>query len=272
MVMAGAEEQKAVPARSLGPWPIVGAAVLAAWVALAFVHTGGHDSHGGSALPHLLVTWALMVLAMMLPTAVPVLSSLLDVLRRRADARWWSFLSGYLLVWAGFAVLAATLQWWLLGLGLVDRHGQAGPRLSATVLVLAGAYQFSAIKQRCLSECVSPMTFFLRHWREGTVGAVRMGVRHGATCVGCCWALMLLGFVGGLATWWLMPLATALMVVEKIPRIGRRVTVPLGSALLVAGVLVLLLVDAGGHAHLASLSLVSTRKEAPWTSGRSKES
>jgi len=267
--MTGAEQQAETPRRSLGPWLLVGALVSVAWVGLALVHRNGH---GGVTLPHLLGTWALMVLAMMLPTAVPVLSSLLDVLQRRADVRWWAFVAGYLAVWALFAGAAAVLQWRLLGLGLVDQHGQAGPRLSAAVLAMAGAYQFSVMKQRCLTECVSPMTFFLRHWRHGTVGALRMGVRHGATCVGCCWALMLLGFVGGLATWWLMPLATALMVVEKLPRLGRRVTVPLGSALLVAGVLVLLFVDAGGHAHALVAPVTLLGKEVQWTSGRSKAS
>lgn len=232
---------------------LFGLMVVAAWVALALLHVSGH-SHRSFA--PLVASWSLMTLAMMAPTAVPVLSSLLDVLRRRADSRWWAFLGGYLTVWAFFAVGAAALQWWLLGLGLVDQHGRAVPRLSAAVLVVAGAYQFSSVKQRCLHECVSPMTFFLRHWREGTVGAVRMGVRHGATCVGCCWALMLLGFVGGLATWWLMPLATVLMVVEKLPSLGRRVTVPLGSVLLVAGVLVLLFVDVGGHVHSGVAPLV----------------
>lgn len=242
--------------------------MAAAWAALAAVHGRGHSSSFG----HIVATWALMTLAMMAPTAVPVLASLLDVLKGRAGSRWWAFLGGYLAVWSGFAFGAALLQWWLLGLGLVDRHGQAGSRLSATVLVVAGAYQFSAIKQRCLSECVSPMTFFLRHWRDGARGAVRMGLRHGATCVGCCWALMLLGFVGGLATWWLMPMATALMVVEKLPAVGRRVTVPLGSALMGAGVLVLLFVDVGGHSHAAATCVVLIGKGTSWTSGRSKAS
>jgi predicted metal-binding membrane protein len=243
--------------------------VVGAWAWLALAHSG---SHGAVGLLRLVATWGLMTLAMMAPTAVPVLSSLLDVLRGRAGARWWGFLGGYLAVWAVFAVVVALVQWWLLGLGLVDRHGQAVPRVSAAVLVAAGAYQFSSVKQRCLTECVSPMTFFLRHWREGTVGALRMGVRHGATCVGCCWALMLLGFVGGLATWWFMPLATALMVLEKLPGVGRRLTVPLGSALLVAGVLTLLFVDAGGHGHAAASAVVLIGKEVPWTSGRSRES
>lgn len=267
--MTGAEQPTATSSRIVAPWLLVGAAVVVAWVGLAAVHAGGH---AGPSIPHLFATWALMVLAMMLPTAVPVLSSLLDVLQRRADARWWAFVAGYVAVWMVFAGVAASLQWWLMGLGLVDRHGQAGPRLSAAVLVVAGAYQFSALKQRCLTECVSPMTFFLRFWRHGTTGALRMGVRHGATCVGCCWALMLLGFVGGLATWWLMPVATALMVVEKLPRLAGRITVPLGSALVVAGVLVLLFVDAGGHTHALAAPFVLIGKEVPWTSGCSKAS
>lgn len=268
MTLAGTEQRNSATSSLRSPWPAFAVGVSAAWVGLVVVHLNGREhAHGSGSLPYLSGTWALMALAMMAPTAVPVLSSLLDILRRRADRRWWGFLSGYLVVWAGFALAAATLQWWLLGLGLVDRHGQAGPRLSAAVLVVAGAYQFSNLKQRCLSECVSPMTFFLRHWREGAAGAVRMGLRHGATCVGCCWALMLLGFVGGLASWWFMPLATALMVVEKLPHLGRRVTVPLGTVLLAAGVIVLLFVDTRGHAHAGQF--IALGKEIPWTSGRS---
>jgi predicted metal-binding membrane protein len=96
------------------------------------------------------------------------------------------------------------------------------------------------------------MTWFLRHWRDGNAGAVRMGLLHGATCLGCCWALMLLGFVGGLASIGLMVVAAVLMAVEKLPAVATRLTIPLGVALLVAGVLWFVIAPSSSHSHQLS--------------------
>lgn len=234
--------------RARSPWPLFGVFVGACWWGVLRLHSSaGH--HHGAAFAVLLTMWALMTLAMMAPTAVPVLSSLRAVLHSEGTRRWWLFLGGYLTVWLAFAAVAAVLQRALMSLDVVAADGTAVRWLGAAVLVVAGLYQFSALKQRCISECVAPMTWFLRHWRDGNRGAVRMGVLHGATCLGCCWALMLLGFVGGLASLGLMVVAAALMVVEKLPSVAARLTVPLGVALVVAGVLWLVLSPTSSHSH-----------------------
>jgi predicted metal-binding membrane protein len=111
--------------------------------------------------------------------------------------------------------------------------------VAAVLLAGAGIYQFSAWKERCQTQCVRPITFFVRFWRAGTFGGARMGFRHGLSCVGCCWMLMLLAFVGGVADVRIMALATVLMLIDKLPSIGRRISPVLGSALLLAAVVVL---------------------------------
>ena len=188
--------------------------------------------------------WALMAVAMMAPTAVPVLASLRAITATSTARSWWAFLGGYLALWLGFSVLATGLQLSLAGLNLVDDGGRSSARwLTAGLLLAAGAYQFSPLKRRCVTACAAPMTFFLRHWRDGTVGGLRMGLRSGLTCLGCCWALMLLAFVGGVHSLAFMGLGALLMAVEKMPGLAHRVSAPLGLALLGAGLAVLVGLD-----------------------------
>lgn len=229
------------------PWWIFAAAVGAAWYLLIRHHAVSHGTD--SRLVVAFGMWSLMTVTMMAPTAVPALRTLRDILAGRHVGRWWAFLASYLAVWWGFAALAATAQWSLTQWLLVDAHGRLGRAPAAAVLFLAGAYQFSSFKERCQTACASPFQWFLRHWRDGTGGAVQMGVRHGITCVGCCWALMLLAFVGGVGSLWTMALMTVLMVVEKLPSFGRRVTVPLGVALVCSAVLLVALPDTDSPAH-----------------------
>jgi predicted metal-binding membrane protein len=108
--------------------------------------------------------------------------------------------------------------------------------MSAALLAVAGAYQFSPAKEACLSKCRRPLSFFMQYWDEG---ALRNGVRLGLVCLGCCWALMMLAFVGGVMNLAFMGLATVIMVLEKLPQIGAWLTRPLGVALLAASVCVL---------------------------------
>ena len=242
---------------STASWIGFAAIVVASWTALLGLHAGdGHTAfHGADAsFAAVLAAWLLMAVAMMAPTAVPVLATLRDILHSGQQRRWWWFLGAYVAVWWVFALLAAGLQWWLTGLGLVDEHGRVVRLLGGATLLLAGLYQFSSLKEACLSACTSPMQWFMRHWRDGDAGAARMGVHHGLTCVGCCWALMLLAFVGGVSSLWIMAAAALVMATEKVPAWGRRITVPLGVALVVAGVLVLLVPagDTTSHRHTAS--------------------
>lgn len=176
--------------------------------------------------------WVLMSAAMMAPTVLPALATYEDLARSGAGAKMGRLVAGYLAVWFGFSLLAAAAQMALYRLGLLDPLGQSASRLfSAVLLGAAGLYQFSALKEACLSKCRMPLTFFMQHWEEGPL---RNGLRLGVVCLGCCWALMLLAFVGGVMNLAFMGLATLFMVLEKLPQIGRHLTRPTGFALIAA--------------------------------------
>ncbi|WP_375571340.1 DUF2182 domain-containing protein [Seohaeicola saemankumensis] len=181
--------------------------------------------------------WALMAAAMMAPTALPAFATY-DDLGRSTQTRFGVLVAGYLMVWLGFSVLAGGLQMGLYGLGLVSAFGDSlSAWLSAGLLLIAGLYQFSPVKEACLSKCRAPLTFFMAHWDEGPL---RNGVRLGLVCLGCCWALMLLAFVGGVMNIAFMGVATLIMVIEKLPQYGRVLTRPLGAVLIIAGFFVAL--------------------------------
>lgn len=190
-------------------------------------------------LGHLTAMWALMSLAMMLPTALPALQRFATLVQNRADGlaahRFLSFLAAYAVVWLGFSLLAAQMQLTLARLGWLDAGGRlADPLWAAALLGFAGLYQFSRLKHACLTRCRHPMTFFMAQWREGAGGAFMMGLKHGRDCLGCCWVLMLLAFIGGTMNLAWMGLAMVLMIVEKLAGPGRYVTLPLGLVLVSA--------------------------------------
>ncbi|MFC6654298.1 DUF2182 domain-containing protein [Roseibium salinum] len=191
-----------------------------------------------------MLMWSLMALAMMAPTAFPAFRTYSDLTRTNAASALSLavLVAGYMTVWLGFSALAALLQIRLSALELLWPLGRsASPALSGALLVLAGLYQFSSLKAACLSACQSPMAFFIGHWRPGTAGALRLGLRLGAVCLGCCWALMLLAFVGGTMNLTFMGLAMVLMTLEKLPQIGSKISAPLGVFLLLAGAVVIAL-------------------------------
>lgn len=176
--------------------------------------------------------WLLMSAAMMLPTALPAFAAYDDLARAGAETRLLHLVAGFLAVWAGFALIAAGLQMGLFRLDLVSGFGDSrSSLLSAFLLLLAGAYQFSPLKAACAAKCRAPVPFFLSHWNSGPLA---MGLRLGAACLGCCWALMLLAFVGGVMSLAFMGLATIAMTLEKMPEIGRWLSHPLGYALVCA--------------------------------------
>lgn len=182
--------------------------------------------------------WMLMSLAMMLPTALPAFAAYDDIGHSGAEVSPAKLILGFVAVWAGFAFVAAGLQMALFAFDLVSSFGDSRSAiLSALLLTVAGAYQFSALKESCLSKCRAPMMFFMEHW---DVGPWRLGLKLGATCLGCCWSLMLLAFVGGVMSLLFMGLATVIMVLEKLPEIGRWLSRPLGYALLGAGAVTLI--------------------------------
>jgi len=175
--------------------------------------------------------WMLMSAAMMAPTALPAFATYDDLSHAVPDTRFSHLVAGYVAVWLGFSLLAAALQIVLFRADLISAFGDSRSGiLSAVLLAAAGLYQFSPIKEACLSKCRQPMTFFMQYFDEGPW---RNGLRLGLICLGCCWALMLLGFVGGVMNIAFMGLATLIMVFEKLPDLGRFITRPLGVVLLV---------------------------------------
>ncbi|NQV47004.1 MAG: DUF2182 domain-containing protein [Rhodospirillaceae bacterium] len=166
--------------------------------------------------------WMVMALAMMLPTALPMIAAFGDIqyaAREKGleDVPGWVFTAGYLVVWSGLAVVAAALQWEMINVfGEDPVFATSMPLVGGVLLILAGLYQWSALKAACLSQCRSPMRFFMTHWRNGRRGAFRMGLRHGVFCVGCCWALMALMFVGGTMNLVWMAVLTIIMLLEKV--------------------------------------------------------
>ena len=235
------------------PWPFFMLAVASGWWLLMQHHLSTNGSVHSHAPSNVFLMWVLMTLVMMSTTAVPVLQSLRSITQNATQLIWWAFVLGYSVIWFGFALGASSLQLVIGELNLLDAHTGLNKSLSAGLLITAGLYQFSSLKQRCQSECLAPMQFFLRHWCDGAIGGLKMGLRHGVTCVGCCWALMLLAFVGGLTNIWFMVLSAAVMAVEKFPMIGRRLTAPLGVLIIIWGVAVFvsLFSGVGGvHNHL----------------------
>ena len=195
------------------------------------VTSPGRTAWGFAQWALMIAMWWIMMIAMMTPSAAPAILIYARV-HRHALARGQvqdelaptgAFASGYLLVWLGFAVAAATLHWALEGTGLVSAMmmGSRSRWLSGAVLIAAGLYQFSPLKNACLGLCRSPAVFVSRHWRPHRLGALRLGAMHGAHCVGCCWMLMALLFVGGVMNLvWIAALAI-LVLVEKVLPAGR---------------------------------------------------
>jgi predicted metal-binding membrane protein len=186
---------------------------------------------------YLCVMWSVMMVAMMLPSAMPTILLFARLPRPGATP---AFVAGYLIAWTAYSVLAATAQWVLHGMLLVsDAMVSASPVLSGALLVAAGVFQFTPLKARCVTHCRSPLSFLTQHWREGTAGALRMGLHHGTYCVGCCWALMALLFVLGVMNLlWVTGLAVLVLLEKTLPA-GRWLTWATGGALMAWGALVL---------------------------------
>ena len=188
------------------------------------------------------VMWAVMMLGMMGTAAWPVLTLFASArVSRGAAARSGVlvFALGYFVVWTGFSAAAAGAQWGLHeGAWLSDSMSIAGPRLAGGILVAAGIYQVTSWKNACLTHCRSPLGFLMTNWRDGTLGAFTMGLRHGAWCLGCCWALMLVLFaVGVMNLVWVFLLA-GVVLLEKVSPMGRIGARLVGAALMLFGTVV----------------------------------
>lgn len=205
----------------------------ALWQALCRPNAAG----GWSAAALGAAMWAAMVLAMMLPTAGPMIltyAEIADTAARRGEPVVSPFVlaSGYLVVWLGFSVAAAVTQHTLARAGLFD--GTVSVPVAGAMVIGAGLYQFTALKQACLSRCQRPFPFFFSNWTTEPRGVLRLGLRQGLDCVGCCWALMLLMFaVGAMNVAWMAALGV-LMTIEKMTTTAR-FSVALGIALVALG-------------------------------------
>jgi predicted metal-binding membrane protein len=231
------------------------ATVVAAWVAAVVAALTGaaslfhHDGliEGGPsawiAVPAFLLSWQLMLAAMMLPTSLPMIGLFARAAAKqpRPRAAIAGFLGGYALVWTAFGGLAFLFD---VGVhaavnasGWLDSHQWI---LGAGVLALAGAFQFSSLKYACLDKCRHPVQFMTRFYERGPMGGLRLGLRHGVFCLGCCWALMLVMFSVGVASLVAMAALTGLMIHEKTQPSGRRLVPVAGASLLAMSLLVAL--------------------------------
>jgi predicted metal-binding membrane protein len=166
--------------------------------------------------------WVVMMVAMMTPSALPVILMYRTISRTQHKENdqltsTWLFLLGYLVTWTGFSAVATLGQWGLHSAALLTpMMASASPLLGGVLLVGAGVYQFTPLKDACLSHCRTPMGFLMAEWREGKTGALLMGMRHGLYCVGCCWLMMALLFVGGVMNLVWVALIAAYILVEKV--------------------------------------------------------
>ncbi len=228
--------------------------ILASWMLAGLAELSGsarllhHDRliEGGmplwSTLILFVVTWQLMIAAMMLPSSLPLirLFTAAAANQRRAALVVAVFLSGYIAVWTVFGLFA------FAGDLALHRLVDSSPWLIAhagaipgTILVLAGAFQFSSLKEQCLKKCRLPANFLLQQYKRGALAAFNLGSNHGLFCLGCCWALMLVGFAAGAANLLWMGFLTAVMVYEKTGKYGPEGARVIGAALFVGGAFVI---------------------------------
>lgn len=186
--------------------------------------------------------WAVMMIGMMLPSAAPTLLLYAAVVRKssegvQAPRRVYAFAAGYLVVWTLFSAAATILQLalneWLLLSPMMEMQSRWA---SAALLMIAGAYQLTPLKRACLDSCRSPAAFISQHWRRGGGGAFCMGITHGSYCLGCCWALMLLLFVGGVMNLYVIAAITLFVLLEKLAPRGAQGGRLSGVLLIAAGI------------------------------------
>jgi predicted metal-binding membrane protein len=222
-------------------WLIAAAIALATALCWAWIIPMGRDMYGDMSgtsawmmtrtwdLPHqvlLFAMWVVMMIGMMLPSAAPALLLYAGVVRKspeglRAQAQVYAFAGGYVLVWTIFSLAATVLQLLLARWSLISRMMEArNSTFSGMLLLVAGLYQLTPWKRSCLDSCRSPVGFIVRHWKPGVRGGFHLGLLHGLQCLGCCWALMLLLFVGGVMNLWCIAILTLFVLLEKIAPFG----------------------------------------------------
>jgi predicted metal-binding membrane protein len=191
--------------------------------------------------PLTFLMWAVMMVAMMVPSAAPMVMTYARIAHARngrSTTRVSSFVLGYIAIWTLFSAVATAIQIGLAHCSLISNALVTTPLVSAAILVVAGIYQLTPLKEACLGRCQSPIGFFMTHWREGNAGALRMGLEHGAFCVGCCWMLMAVLFVVGVMNLAWVAAITGLVLLEKATPWGRAIAYTSGVALIAAALII----------------------------------
>jgi len=222
---------------------------LLAWVALVrmAVDMNGMPAASGDQFEFALMfaMWAVMMVGMMVPSATPMILMFTRTNRNNRNkgepfVPTAYFVAGYIVVWSGFGLAATVLQWGLQNVGLLSPMLVGSNAVFAgLVFIAAGLYQWTPFKDACLRHCQTPLGFLMTRWRDGTVGALRMGFEHGAYCVGCCWMLMALLFVGGVMNLLWVAVLAAFVFLEKLSPPGPWFPRLSGTALMAWGGLVL---------------------------------
>ncbi|HJU12358.1 MAG TPA: DUF2182 domain-containing protein [Candidatus Binataceae bacterium] len=182
--------------------------------------------------------WAVMMVAMMLPSASPMILTYAAVARRQHGLTYtpWTFAGSYVLIWAAFSIAATAGQFLLQKTAFLDAASRATSLTGAVLLALAGIYQLTPFKNVCLAHCRSPLGFFMTEWRDGNFGALIMGIKHGVQCVGCCWMLMGLLFVFGVMNLIWVAVLSFLVLLEKVAPFGHAIARISGVAMLAGAV------------------------------------
>jgi predicted metal-binding membrane protein len=202
----------------------------------------GFDNWDLSALILLFLMWTVMMVAMMVPSAVPMIQGFVAVNERRRNASRpvipvGVFVLGYIVAWTSFSAAAALAQWGLHRAALLSpMMVSTSPVLSGGLLLAAGIFQWTPLKRACLRSCRSPLTFLMSEWRDGTAGSFFMGLHHGAYCVGCCWALMVLLFVLGVMNLLWVAVIALFVIAEKVLPRGELIGHIAGVALVAVGI------------------------------------
>jgi predicted metal-binding membrane protein len=194
------------------------------------------------------IMWAVMMVGMMIPSAAPMIMIFSQTYRKRVSqgepyVPTSLFVLGYLAVWTAFSLVATAAQWGLHATALLSPTmlKSTSPVLGGVILIAAGVFQWTDLKQRCLKHCRSPLNFLLNEWRDKRMGALIMGLRHGLFCLGCCWALMGLLFVTGVMNLFWVALVGIFVLVEKLVPLQRWVSGGAGALLVGWGFWLLML-------------------------------
>jgi predicted metal-binding membrane protein len=190
----------------------------------------------------LFLMWSEMMVAMMIPSAAPMILTFTMVQRKRREQErpyvpTGLFLLGYLVVWTAFSAAAAIAQWILHAKALLSlMMVSTSPILGGALLIVAGIFQWTPFKNACLMQCRTPLSFLMTGWREGKFGAFVMGLKHGAYCTGCCWFLMALLFVAGVMNIWWIAIIAVFVLLEKVALRGLFVGKFAGALLVAWGI------------------------------------